>query len=31
MKLEDMGLLIAIRPARGGNEYFIRMPYEHTQ
>jgi DNA-binding MarR family transcriptional regulator len=31
MKLEDMGLLIAIRPARGGNKYFIRMPYEHTQ
>jgi DNA-binding MarR family transcriptional regulator len=31
MKLEDLGLLIAVRPARGGNEYFIRMPYEHTQ
>lgn len=31
MKLEDLRLLIAVRPARGGNEYFIRMPYEHTQ
>lgn len=31
MKLEDMGLLIALRPARGGNEYFIRMPYERAQ
>ena len=31
MKLEEMGLLIAVRPARGGNEYFIRMPYERAQ
>lgn len=32
MKLENLGLLIAVRPKRGGNEYFIRMPYQrHTQ
>lgn len=31
MKLENLGLLIALRPARGGNEYFIRLPFEHTQ
>lgn len=28
--LEDLGFLIATRPARGVNRYYIRMPYEFT-
>lgn len=27
VRLENLGLLVVMRPKRGGNRYFLRMPY----